>query len=206
MEEFRERDQTALERAVETNSVDAAKLLIQKGANIKKVDKKQRSLLMRSAEQGLCYMIKLLLKAGADANAYKHVCARSVGSSPCNQYEQENETRTSLAYALGSGFQDAALLLIPETDLSCPNVLNPVLKYAGVLGHRGVLNALLEKIGQIQNCDIIESVKTLLISTIKFAHTEAFLDILNKYKDSDGIKSFLDDDSVLVTAVENKKC
>ena len=90
VEEFRERDQTALERAVETNSVDAAKLLIQKGANIKKVDKKQRSLLMRSAEQGLCDMIKFLLKAGADANAYKHVCARSVGSSPCNLYKQEN--------------------------------------------------------------------------------------------------------------------
>ena len=62
-EEFRYGNKTAVAIAVETNSVDAAKILIKHGACIDMVDYKGRSLLTRAAKEGFVRMTELLLFA-----------------------------------------------------------------------------------------------------------------------------------------------
>ena len=191
-EEPRDDFNTALQRAVKTNSLNATQLLLKEGARIDKVDAKGRSMLMIAAEKGFSEMVKLLLQAGADANQHNHD-------------KEKGETRTSLSCALAAGFPDAALLLLHGTDLSCSNILNPVLKYAAVLGHVGILKALLDKVGQNQTFDIMKSVKTILSYVIEFGNTDALGEILNIYKNRESIKAFLDDGQVLLTAVKTDK-
>ena len=177
---------------MKTNSLNTTQVLLKEGARIDKVDAKGRSMLMIAAEKGFSEMVKLLLQAGADANQHNHD-------------KEKGETLTSLSCALAAGFPDAALLLLHGTDLSCSNILNPVLKYAAVLGHVGILKALLDKVGQNQTVDIMKSMKTILSYVIEFANTDALVEILNTYKDRESIKDILDDEQELLTAVKTDK-
>ena len=68
---------------------------------------------MNAAEKGFSEMINLLLKVGSNLNQQNHD-------------KEKSETQTILSCALAAGFPNAAFLLLHETDLSGPNVLNPV--------------------------------------------------------------------------------
>ena len=131
-------------------------------------------MLMNAAEKGFSEMINLLLKAGSNLNQQNHD-------------KEKSETQTILSCALAAGFPNAAFLLLHETDLSCSNILNPVLKYAAILGHVGILKALLNNVGQNQTFDIMKSVETIIS------------------KDRESVKTFLDDEQVLLTAVKTDK-
>jgi ankyrin repeat protein len=59
---------TALHWAVRSDDMEAAKLLLQAGANVKLADRYGITPLKLAAENGSAAMIEILLKAGADAN------------------------------------------------------------------------------------------------------------------------------------------
>jgi len=62
---------TALIKAVENNNLDAAKFLIEKGAEVNSKDTGEQTSLLHAVYQQNVEMIKELIKAGADPNHEK---------------------------------------------------------------------------------------------------------------------------------------
>jgi ankyrin repeat protein len=138
--------QTALMVVARTGRVEAAKLLLARGANVNAVERwRGQTALMWAAAQHQPEMVRLLIAGGADVNARSAVngWARQVTAEPRAVYRPAGGL-TPLLYAAREGCVDCARALIDagaELNLPDPEGLSPLL--LAILNQRFDLAVLL---------------------------------------------------------------
>jgi ankyrin repeat protein len=125
--------QTALMIVARTSNVEAAKLLLKRGA---KVDQREtwrnQTALMWAAAEGQPAMVRLLVRAGADANArsLENNFERQVTAEPRMQARPAGGM-TPLLFAARSGCAECARILLEEgradVNLTDPDRVTPLL-------------------------------------------------------------------------------
>ena len=124
--------QTALMVVARTSRVDAARLLIQRGANVNAVEKwRGQTALMWAAAQSQPAMVRALIAAGAhvDARATVNDWGRQVTAEPRAIYRPAGGL-TPLLYAAREGCVDCAAALVDggaDINLPDPENISPLL-------------------------------------------------------------------------------
>ena len=124
--------QTALMIVARTSRVDAARVLLQHGANVNAVEKwRGQTALMWAAAQSQPAMVRALIAAGADVNARAMVnnWGRQVTAEPRAIYRPAGGL-TPLLYAAREGCVDCVAALVDggaDVNLPDPENISPLL-------------------------------------------------------------------------------
>src|SRR5262249_15822914 len=124
--------QTALMVVARTTNVDAAKLLLSRGANVNAVEKwREQTALMWAAAESQPAMVKLLVAARADVNARSKVnnWERQV-TAEARAIARPSGGLTPLLYAARQGCLECTKVLVEggaDVDLGDPDNVSPLL-------------------------------------------------------------------------------
>ncbi|KAJ3408798.1 hypothetical protein HDU80_004533 [Chytriomyces hyalinus] len=157
---------TALHFAAGMGHVEAVKVLLNAGATVDLIEKKDKcTALMFACKYGHSEIVKVLLEHGADVmltdnmgrtplihackNGYYNIVVKLLNEGS-NAMALDSSENTALHYACGYGWKDIVDLLLTygEADLNAANAwkCNPLM-IADVKGHVGLVRHLLEKPG-----------------------------------------------------------